>query len=52
LQDYIFKITGAKWTGGLAQAVECLLCKHKTMSSNPSPQKKKKVSKEIEKAAD
>jgi hypothetical protein len=24
----ISKITRAKWTGGVAQAVECLLCKH------------------------
>jgi hypothetical protein len=22
------KIASAKWTGGVAQAVECLLCKH------------------------
>jgi hypothetical protein len=38
----ISKITRAKWTGGVTQAVEHLLCKHKTLSSNPSPTKKKK----------
>jgi hypothetical protein len=32
----------AKWTGGMAQAVELLLCKHKALSSNPNPTKKKK----------
>jgi hypothetical protein len=30
---------GAKWTGGMAQAVEYLLCKHKALSSNPTPTK-------------
>jgi hypothetical protein len=30
-------------TGGVAQAVENLLCKHKALSSNPIPQKKKMV---------
>jgi hypothetical protein len=25
-QDPIFKITRVKWTAGMAQAVECLLC--------------------------
>jgi hypothetical protein len=39
-QDPIFKITRAKWTGGVAQAVECLLCKLKALSSNPNPTKK------------
>jgi hypothetical protein len=38
----ISKITRAKWAGGVAQVVECLLCKCKAMSSNPSPTKKKK----------
>jgi hypothetical protein len=33
------KITRAKWTGGVAQAVEHLLCKQKALSLNP--QKKK-----------
>jgi hypothetical protein len=28
--------------GGVAQAVECLLCKCETLSSNPSPPRKKK----------
>jgi hypothetical protein len=38
----ISKITRTKWNGGVDQ-VECLLCKHKTVSSNPSPSKKKKI---------
>jgi hypothetical protein len=29
-----------KKTGGVAQVLECLLCKHKALSSNPSPTKK------------
>jgi hypothetical protein len=33
--DSIAKITTAKWTGGIAQAVECLLCKSEVLSSNP-----------------
>jgi hypothetical protein len=36
----ISKISRAKWTGGVAQAVECLLCKHKALNSNPVPPKK------------
>jgi hypothetical protein len=36
-RDPIFKITRAKWTGCAAEAVEHLLCKHETLSSNPSP---------------
>jgi hypothetical protein len=35
-QDPISKITRAKWTGGVAQAVGCLLCKCDTLSSYPS----------------
>jgi hypothetical protein len=31
------KITRAKWTGGMVPVVECLLCKHEMLSSNPSP---------------
>jgi hypothetical protein len=38
-QDSISKITRAKWTRGVAQAIE--LCKHEAMSSNPSPTKTK-----------
>jgi hypothetical protein len=30
------------WVGGVAQAEDHLLCKCKTLSSNPSPTKKKK----------
>jgi hypothetical protein len=29
--------------GGVAQVEECLLCKHKVLSSNPSPTKKEKL---------
>jgi hypothetical protein len=39
-ETHISKITRAKWTGDVA--VECLLCKHRAMSSNPSPTKKNK----------
>jgi hypothetical protein len=41
-QDPISKITKAKWTGGVTQAVESLLCKCKALSSNPILTKKKK----------
>jgi hypothetical protein len=30
------------WTGGVAQVVECLLCKHEILSSNTPTKKKKK----------
>jgi hypothetical protein len=40
LRDPISKITRAKWTGGVAQAVEHLFCKCKALSSNPSLTKK------------
>jgi hypothetical protein len=36
------EIIRAKWTGGEAQTVEQLLCKHKVLNSNPSPTKIKK----------
>jgi hypothetical protein len=45
LGDLISKITRAKWTGGMTQAVACLLCK----GSNPSSTKKKKKKDEKEK---
>jgi hypothetical protein len=32
----ISKITKAKWTGSVAQLVECLLCKREALSSKPS----------------
>jgi hypothetical protein len=38
----IFKTTRAKLTGDVVQAVEFLLCKLKALSSNPSPNKKRK----------
>jgi hypothetical protein len=42
LQKPISKITKAKWTGGVAQAVDGLLCKLKALSSNSGNTKKKK----------
>jgi hypothetical protein len=36
------QITGAKGTGGVAQAVECLLCKCEDLSSRPQSYQKKK----------
>jgi hypothetical protein len=45
MQDPISKITRAKWTGGVVQAVERLFCKSEALSSNPSPTKKKKTTK-------
>jgi hypothetical protein len=44
-QDPISKITTTKWTGGVAQAVECLLCKCKALNANASPSKNKKTKK-------
>jgi hypothetical protein len=41
--DSISKITRAKWTGLVAQVVECLLCKCYVLSSYLSPTKKIKV---------
>jgi hypothetical protein len=35
-ETLISKITRAKWTGGVAQALECLLSKCKALSSNHS----------------
>jgi hypothetical protein len=37
--DPISKIIRRKWTGGVAQVVEYLLCKCKALTSNPSPTK-------------
>jgi hypothetical protein len=39
----ISKITRVKWTGGRAQVVECLLCKHKALSSNLHPTKQNRL---------
>jgi hypothetical protein len=41
----ISKVARAKWTGGVTQAVERLLCRHETLSSNPSPTKNKNYKK-------
>jgi hypothetical protein len=43
----ISKIITSKWTGGVTQVVEyllckCLLCKHEALSSNPIPLKNPK----------
>jgi hypothetical protein len=38
------KITRAKWTGGVGQGTERLLCKCEALSSKPSPTKEKKIS--------
>jgi hypothetical protein len=47
LQDPISKITTAKWTGVVVQAVECLICKHEALSSNPHLTKKKIWAKDL-----
>jgi hypothetical protein len=39
----------SKWTGGVMQAVERLLCKCEAPSSNPQSHKKKKKKKERKK---
>jgi hypothetical protein len=41
-QDPVSKITTAKWTGGVAQVIKHLLCKHEVLSSNSSLTKKQK----------
>jgi hypothetical protein len=41
LDPELQKITRAKWTRDKAQAVECLLYKHETLSSNPFESKNK-----------
>jgi hypothetical protein len=40
-RDPIPKITRAKWTGGVAQALEYLLCKHEAKCKPQSRQKQK-----------
>jgi hypothetical protein len=42
LKTPISTISRTRWTGGVVQAIEHLLCKCKALSSNPSPAKKKK----------
>jgi hypothetical protein len=37
LWDPTSKTIRAKWTGGMIQVVECLLCKCEALNSNPSP---------------
>jgi hypothetical protein len=37
----MIKITTTKWTGGMAQAVEHLLCKCEALGSNTSPTKER-----------
>jgi hypothetical protein len=38
-EPLISKITRTKWTGDNDQGVECLLCKHEALISNPKPTK-------------
>jgi hypothetical protein len=47
LETPFSKITRAKWTGGVAQAIEHLLFKHEALSSNSSPTLKKKKKKNV-----
>jgi hypothetical protein len=39
----ISKITRAKWTGGAAQAIKHLFCKHEALSSNLNPTQEKEI---------
>jgi hypothetical protein len=43
MRPSISKITTAKRIGGVAQAVQHLLCKWEALSSNPSPTPPKKI---------
>jgi hypothetical protein len=45
LKNLTSKITRAKWTKGVAQAVQCLLCKYEALSSKPHTKKKTKKQK-------
>jgi hypothetical protein len=45
-QDPISKVTREKWTGSMTQAVEGLLYRQETLSSNPSLNNNKEVLKE------
>jgi hypothetical protein len=40
------KITRAKWTRGVVQMVESLLCKHEALNSNSNPTKTPQQQKE------
>jgi hypothetical protein len=42
LKTPVSETTRVKWTGGAAQAVECLLCNCEALNSNPSSTEKKK----------
>jgi hypothetical protein len=33
MKPHLQKITRSKWTGGTAQVIECLLCKHDILTS-------------------
>jgi hypothetical protein len=41
-QTPIYKTATTKWTGGMAQVIEHLLCQCEALSSNPNPRKKEK----------
>jgi hypothetical protein len=43
VRPHLQKITRARWTGGVAQAIEHLLCKCKALISNRSPIQKNKI---------
>jgi hypothetical protein len=43
LRDPIYIITRTKWTGRVAKAVECLLCKHEALSSKSQSTGKKNL---------
>jgi hypothetical protein len=45
LRDPISKIIRAKWTGGMAQAVECLLWKYKPQSHQKEQKGKSSIKK-------
>jgi hypothetical protein len=47
IHKIISKITRTKWTGGVTQVVQHLLCKPETLSLNPGSIKKKKKKKKL-----
>jgi hypothetical protein len=45
LKTPISNTTRAKWTEGMVQVTQCMLCKHEALSSNPRPIKGRKKKK-------
>jgi hypothetical protein len=39
-ENLVSRPAWAKWTGGVAQAVECLLCKHEALRTPVLPKKR------------